>query len=160
MRSLPRCGRAPSGSPTSVDGDGPRRPPRARPPAGHGGVRSGGGAGARGGRPRGGAAAPAAGGARGLSPAARAGARGGAPPADPSFRRELAAIARREGRPALWERLRSLAPEIAARLHPNDEVRVIRALEIVRGGGGALYGAGRWRGAGGPSDGTYVGVTL
>src|SRR5206468_2372685 len=65
-----------------------------------------------------------------------------APAADPSFRRELAAIARREGRPALWERLRSLAPEIAARLHPNDEVRVIRALEIVRGGGRALYGAG------------------
>src|SRR5437773_3550950 len=32
----------------------------------------------------------------------------------------------------------------------NDEVRVIRALEIVRGGGGALYGAGRWGDAGGP----------
>jgi len=83
-----------------------------------------------------------------------------APAADPSFRRELAAIARREGRPALWERLRSLAPEIAARLHPNDEVRVIRALEIVRGGGGALYGAGRWGDAGGPYDVTYVGLTL
>src|SRR3989442_13630138 len=81
---------------------------------------------------------------RGLDPA---------PAADPSFRRELAAIARREGRPALWEQLRSLAPEIAARLHPNDEVRVIRALEIVRGGGGALYGAGRWGDAGGPVDG-------
>ena len=83
-----------------------------------------------------------------------------APAADLSFRRELAAIARREGRPALWERLRSLAPEIAARLHPNDEVRVIRALEIVRGGGGALYGAGRWGDAGGPYDVTYVGLTL
>jgi len=83
-----------------------------------------------------------------------------APAADPSFRHELAAIARREGRPALWERLRSLAPEIAARLHPNDEVRVIRALEIVRGGGGARYGAGRWRDPGGSYDVTYVGLTL
>src|SRR5205807_710981 len=37
-----------------------------------------------------------------------------APAADPSFRRELAAIARREGRPALWERLlsRGYAPEL------------------------------------------------
>src|SRR5438445_190171 len=60
----------------------------------------------------------------------------------------------------LGERIRSLAPEIAARLHPNDEVRVIRALEIVRGGGGALYGAGRWGDAGGPYDVTYVGLTL
>src|SRR5207245_9417576 len=74
--------------------------------------------------------------------------------------REGAAIAGRAGRPALWERLRSLAPEIAARLHPNDEVRVIRALEIVRGGGGARYGAGRWRDPGGSYDVTYVGLTL
>jgi len=83
-----------------------------------------------------------------------------APAADPSFRHELAAVARREGRPALWERLRSLAPEVAARLHPNDEVRVIRALEIVRAGGGARYMAGRWRDPSGSYDVTYVGLTL
>jgi len=83
-----------------------------------------------------------------------------APAADPSFRHELATVARREGRSALWERLRSLAPEIAARLHPNDEVRVIRALEVVRAGAGALYGAGRWRDPSGPYDVTYVGLTL
>src|SRR5206468_10743116 len=82
------------------------------------------------------------------------------PPADPSFRRELAAIARREGRPALWERLRSLAPEIAARLHPNDEVRVIRALEVVSSGAGALYVVGRWRDPSGPYDVKYVGLNL
>src|SRR5207302_1404160 len=52
-----------------------------------------------------------------------------APAADPSFRHELAAVARREGRPALWERLRSLAPEVAARLHPNDEVEQGRLTE-------------------------------
>jgi tRNA dimethylallyltransferase len=83
-----------------------------------------------------------------------------APAADPSFRRELAALARREGRPALWERLRSEAPTIAARLHPNDEVRVIRALEIVRAGAAALYDAGRWRDPSRPYEVTYVGLTL
>jgi tRNA dimethylallyltransferase len=83
-----------------------------------------------------------------------------APAADPSFRRELAAVARREGRPALWERLRCLAPEVAVRLHPNDEVRVIRALEVVRAGGGALYGAGRWRDPSGPYDVMAFGLTL
>src|SRR3989442_1120350 len=108
----------------------------------------------------GGDAVPVVVGGTGLSFGALVRALDRAPAADPWFGRELAAIARREGRPALWERLRSLAPEIAARLHPNDEVRAIRALEIVRGGGGALYGAGRWGDAGGPYDVTYVGLTL
>jgi tRNA dimethylallyltransferase len=82
-----------------------------------------------------------------------------APAADPSFRHELAAVARREGRPALWERLNREAPELATRLHPNDEVRVIRALEIVRAGG-ASSRAGRWRDASGPYDVTYFGLTM
>ena len=83
-----------------------------------------------------------------------------APPADPLFRRELSALAAREGRPALWERLNRVAPAIAARLHPNDAVRVIRALEIVRAGGGAFAEAGRWRHPSGPYDVTYFGLTL
>jgi tRNA dimethylallyltransferase len=83
-----------------------------------------------------------------------------APPADPAFRRELACVARREGRPALWQRLHRAAPEIAARLHPNDEVRVIRALEIARTDGGARHAPGRWRAPSGPYDVTYVGLTL
>ena len=83
-----------------------------------------------------------------------------APPADPLFRRELSALAAREGRPALWERLNRSAPAVAARLHPNDEVRVIRALEIVRAGGGAFSEAGRWRHPSGPYDVTYFGLTL
>src|SRR5436309_1113266 len=88
---------------------------------------------------------------RGLDPA---------PPADPAFRRELSALAAREGRPALWERLNRVAPAIAARLHPNDAVRVIRALEIVRAGGGAVSEAGRWRHPSGQYDVTYSGLTL
>lgn len=38
--------------------------------------------------------------------------------------------AERLGAPALWERLRPLDPETAARLHPNDAKRIIRALEV------------------------------
>jgi len=38
--------------------------------------------------------------------------------------------AARLGAPALWERLHSLDPETAERLHPNDAKRIIRALEV------------------------------
>ncbi len=62
---------------------------------------------------------------RGLDPA---------PPADPVFRRELASVAARDGRGALHARLMDLAPSVASRLHPNDEVRVVRALERARAG--------------------------
>jgi tRNA dimethylallyltransferase len=40
---------------------------------------------------------------------------------------ELAA----EGLPQLYERLRRLDPETAARLHPNDAFRIVRALEVI-----------------------------
>jgi tRNA dimethylallyltransferase len=60
---------------------------------------------------------------RGLDPA---------PPADPDFRRELATVAAREGRAVLHARLAASAPTVAQRLHPNDHVRIIRALEKLR----------------------------
>jgi len=69
---------------------------------------------------------------RGLDPA---------PPADPSVRAQLEEIARTKGSAALHERLRALDPERAARLHPNDKVRVIRAIE--KHGSGAAS-AGGW----------------
>jgi tRNA dimethylallyltransferase len=62
---------------------------------------------------------------RGLDPA---------PPADPDFRQELATVAAREGRGALHARLAATAPAVARRLHPNDQVRVMRALEKLRAG--------------------------
>ncbi|MGH7334411.1 MAG: tRNA (adenosine(37)-N6)-dimethylallyltransferase MiaA [Candidatus Rokuibacteriota bacterium] len=62
---------------------------------------------------------------RGLDPA---------PPADPQFRAALAAVAERGGRQALHERLQREAPALAERLHPNDSVRIIRALELARAG--------------------------
>ena len=72
---------------------------------------------------------------RGLDPA---------PPADPEFRRELTALAAREGRQALHARLRRAAPVLAQRLHPNDAVRVIRALERLRTAGAAATEQVRW----------------
>src|SRR5262249_14348150 len=52
------------------------------------------------------------------------------PPADPALRRQLRLFATAHGAPALHARLAMLDPAAAARLHPNDRVRVIRAIEI------------------------------
>jgi tRNA dimethylallyltransferase len=53
-----------------------------------------------------------------------------APPASESIRAEHRAIALAEGRPALHARLREVDAASADRLHPNDMVRVSRALEV------------------------------
>jgi tRNA dimethylallyltransferase len=55
-----------------------------------------------------------------------------APAGDPELRRELASWAQRDGTGALLRELERVDPETAARLHPNDRVRIIRALEICR----------------------------
>jgi len=69
-----------------------------------------------------------------------------APPADPALRRELEAYATAHGTRALHARLVALAPGIARRLHPNDRVRVVRALEVHARGAGEPRdpGAGDW----------------
>ncbi|HET7877076.1 MAG TPA: tRNA (adenosine(37)-N6)-dimethylallyltransferase MiaA, partial [Methylomirabilota bacterium] len=73
-----------------------------------------------------------------------------APPADPALRRELEQFVRARGAPALHARLAGVAPDAAARLHPNDRVRIVRALEIhLRAGASAAAGPageGSWRG--------------
>jgi tRNA dimethylallyltransferase len=53
-----------------------------------------------------------------------------APPADPLLRRELEGYAQAEGAAALHARLATVDPEAARRLHPNDRVRIIRAIEV------------------------------
>ncbi|XXU17337.1 tRNA (adenosine(37)-N6)-dimethylallyltransferase MiaA [Sorangium sp. So ce861] len=53
-----------------------------------------------------------------------------APPADPEVRARHREIAEAEGRAALHARLAEVDPASAARLAPNDLVRVSRALEI------------------------------
>jgi len=57
-----------------------------------------------------------------------------APPADPGLRRELEAVAAAQGSSALRGRLEALDPARAAQLHPNDRVRLIRAIEVARAG--------------------------
>lgn len=49
---------------------------------------------------------------------------------DPALRAELTIIAESEGKQALLDRLKTVDPVSAARLHPNDQKRVIRALEV------------------------------
>jgi len=53
------------------------------------------------------------------------------PPSDPSLRRRILAGYDAMGPEASHSRLRSLDPEAASRIHPNDRVRVSRALEII-----------------------------
>jgi tRNA dimethylallyltransferase len=52
------------------------------------------------------------------------------PPADETVRRRLSAEAERDGPAALHARLDRVDPATAARLHPNDLRRVVRALEV------------------------------
>src|SRR5438270_3448608 len=53
-----------------------------------------------------------------------------APPASDEIRARHVALAEREGRPALHAELARVDPASATRLHPNDLVRVSRALEV------------------------------
>ncbi len=52
------------------------------------------------------------------------------PGRDEAFRRDINAVADAHGNLALHERLRQVDPPTAERLHPNDRVRIIRALEV------------------------------
>lgn len=53
------------------------------------------------------------------------------PAADPALRRQLETEADQWGNQALHERLKTLDPATAARLHQNDRRRMIRALEVI-----------------------------
>ncbi|KMY66774.1 hypothetical protein AAU61_16120 [Desulfocarbo indianensis] len=52
------------------------------------------------------------------------------PPADPALRARLQEDWLRQGPKAMHRRLAALDPPAAARLHPNDRQRVLRALEV------------------------------
>ena len=56
----------------------------------------------------------------------------GAPGPDPALRAELSDRAERDGWPALHAELAGVDPETASRLHENDGVRILRALEVYR----------------------------
>ncbi len=53
-----------------------------------------------------------------------------AAPSDENLRHKLAALAGQHGNEYLHSILAELQPETAARLHPNDQRRIIRALEV------------------------------
>jgi tRNA dimethylallyltransferase len=87
---------------------------------------------------------------RGLDPA---------PPRDAEFRRELTAIAVTRGTATLHERLAAVAPDAARKLHPNDRVRIVRALEVHRAGGVPPPAQEQWRRAHPAFALCYIGLT-
>jgi len=60
------------------------------------------------------------------------------PDPEPALRAELEAEADRVGAPALHARLAEVDPIYAARIHPNDRRRIVRALEVWRQTGEAM----------------------
>jgi len=60
------------------------------------------------------------------------------PPADPELRRELEQRYAREGAAAMHAALRAIDPRTAEHVHPNDQLRVVRALEVHAQTGEAL----------------------
>jgi tRNA dimethylallyltransferase len=65
------------------------------------------------------------------------------PPADRALRAALLDEVRASGSEALHRRLQTLDPGAAARLHPRDELRVRRALEVALQSGGPAQWSGR-----------------
>ncbi len=55
-----------------------------------------------------------------------------APQADPAVRADLKKLSEQGGRNSLYAELMRVDPAAAARLHPNDESKVMRALEVYR----------------------------
>ncbi len=58
-----------------------------------------------------------------------------APGADPALRKRFREVIRKEGTGALHRELALKDPEAAAKIHPHDAVRIIRALEILEKSG-------------------------
>ena len=70
------------------------------------------------------------------------------PGADAAFRAELAERQAREGLAALHAELRRIDPAAADRIHPNDQKRIVRALEVHRATGRPISELQRQWGAG------------
>ncbi|MBM7061229.1 tRNA (adenosine(37)-N6)-dimethylallyltransferase MiaA [Pseudomonas sp. UL073] len=69
------------------------------------------------------------------------------PAADPKVRAELEAWAAAEGLEALHRELQRADPESAARIHPNDPQRLVRALEVYRVSGRSMTAHRQQQGA-------------
>ncbi len=68
-----------------------------------------------------------------------------APPADARIREALMRQAETDGSDALYARLRTVDPETAARVHPKNARRVVRALEVYELTGQPLSRGWTWR---------------
>jgi tRNA dimethylallyltransferase len=80
-----------------------------------------------------------------------------APGASTAVRASHEIIRDQEGRPALHERLQRVDPQSAARLHPNDYIRVSRALEVYELTGRPMS---QWQGEHGFAQPRYQGRLL
>lgn len=61
-----------------------------------------------------------------------------APPGDIAYRKELEQLAEEKGREAVYGILEEKAPDTAARMHPNNLKKVIRALEVMKESGRSI----------------------
>lgn len=83
------------------------------------------------------------------------------PPAVPGLRADLTAYARQHGMPALHAELAAVDPDAAARISPNDLMRMVRALEVFRVTGAPISAhQARHRFASSPYTSLTVGITL
>lgn len=80
--------------------------------------------------------------------------------ADESVRTKWRQYAEAQGKTALHEALRRADPESAARLHPNDVRRIIRALEIVERTGKTMTDYHREQQQQSPYDVIWIGLTM
>ncbi|MEM9553135.1 MAG: tRNA (adenosine(37)-N6)-dimethylallyltransferase MiaA [Acidobacteriota bacterium] len=79
------------------------------------------------------------------------------PNAVPAIRRELEIELQRNGVQSMWRELDRVDPETAARLHPSDPQRILRALEIERASGRPMS---RWLAENPPVPRAVVGLRL
>ncbi|MDJ0766078.1 MAG: tRNA (adenosine(37)-N6)-dimethylallyltransferase MiaA [Myxococcota bacterium] len=74
-----------------------------------------------------------------------------APPPQEDVRAHFLAKAEQDGWPAMHQELARIDPKTAARLHPNDGVRIVRALEVLASSGIPMsewqerHGFAKWR---------------
>lgn len=74
-----------------------------------------------------------------------------APPPNPQIRAQIVARAEEMGWPAMHKELKDRDPETGARLHENDSVRILRALEVLAATGRSMtewqkeHGFASWR---------------
>ena len=84
-----------------------------------------------------------------------------APPRVPSLRRVLRQMAADEGAPVLHRRLALVDPASAARIHPNDTIRAVRALEVALSTGRRLSDLQAAHGFGeAPYDAIVIGLAV